>query len=95
MSVKERGERVPRHVWRKALSCADMLDAFPCRKCGSTGRGCDIGITQSEVEATRDYINGYGWKAAYKLAGGDPLETPLDRLIKQSRIAYRLSGPSA
>jgi hypothetical protein len=70
MTVKEAGEAVPAEVWRKALLCGDLIDRLPCRQCGATNLAqCTKPLTQAQITATRDYVNGYGFKAAYALAG--------------------------
>lgn len=68
-TVKQSGEATSPAVWQKALGCGDMLDRFPCASCGASRPSeCARPLSPSQVEATRDYINGYGWAAAKRLA---------------------------
>lgn len=70
--VWDAGHAVPKKAWRKAVGCGDMRDRFPCNLCmASRPSQCRSGLSTAEIEATRDFINGYGWDAARRLANQD------------------------
>ena len=69
-SVLAAADLIPQPVWKTAISCGDMLDSLPCKQCGATRLSeCKSGLTRAENDATRDYINVYGWRAASRKAG--------------------------
>jgi hypothetical protein len=71
VSVMDAADAVPVSKWKVAVSCGNMRDRFPCARCGADApRGCKSGLTIAEIDATRDFINGYGWPAALARAQG-------------------------
>lgn len=69
--VYDAGRALPKAVWQRALSCGDMLDRLPCERCKATQlSGCRSGMSDAEIDAARDFINGYGWAAARAM--GEP-----------------------